>query len=462
MATFHLPSTLRALAGGADRVETPGGTVREALCQLERAHPRLAGWVLDERGALRRHVSLFVNEERAAPESPVGPGDQIHIVPAISGGSPPETPENTEVEVLAGTRKGLFVLRGPRGGRLSIVARRFAGQPVEYALRDPRSGLYLASVTHANYGPKLFLSTDPQAEDEAWEQASGLALPEGAQEGSNPALERIWIVEPGVEDGALWAGVAPAALFRSTDGGRSWEIVRGLWEEPSRKEWMPGAGGLCLHSICPWPGEPRKLAVAVSAGGVWRTENGGASWRRGVEGLVPRYIPEEARATTYAYCVHKLLRAPREPETLYMQFHGGAYRSDDTGATWNDIGTDTGLPSDFGFPLVLDPRDPARAFVIPLIADRDRVTPEGRLRVYETRDRGAHWQPIASGLPQEGTYLTVLRQAFAQDGGEPLGLYFGAESGDLYASADGGQSWTAAAQGLPPIASVCASMRPNA
>ncbi len=156
--------------------------------------------------------------------------------------------------------------------------------------------------------------------------------------------------------------------------------------------------------------------------------------------------------------MHKLLRAPREPETLYMQFHGGAYRSDDAGATWNDIGTGTGLPSDFGFPLVLDPQDPARAFVIPLIADRDRVTPEGRLRVYETRDRGAHWRPLESGLPQEGTYLTVLRQAFAQDGGEPLGLYFGAESGDLYASADGGLAWRAAAQGLPPIASVHASL----
>jgi photosystem II stability/assembly factor-like uncharacterized protein/molybdopterin converting factor small subunit len=474
MATFHLPSTLRTLAGGLDRVEVPGGTVGEALRQLERAHPRLAGWVLDEGGALRRHVSLFVNEERAAPESPVAPGDQVHIVPAISGGAGGNggdagnvggIGETGEVEVLAGTRKGLFVLRGPRGGRLAVVARRFAGQPVEYAIRDPRSGRCFASVTHSHFGPKLFLSADPAAADDAWEQAAGPAFPaeithstaqtsEPVDRAAAAAVERIWIVEPGVEEGVLWAGVAPAALFRSADGGRSWELVKSLWEEPSRKQWNPGAGGLCLHSICPWPGEPEKLAVGISAAGVWLTEDGGASWRRGVSGLVPRYVPEEARAATYAHCIHKILRAEREPTTLYMQFHGGVYRSDDAGFTWNDIGTGTGLPADFGFPLVLDPADPARAFVIPLVADVDRVTPEGRLRVYETRDRGAHWRPLSAGLPQESAYLTILRQAFCHDGGNPLGLYFGAESGDLYASADGGESWTAAAQGLPPILSV--------
>ncbi len=169
---------------------------------------------------------------------------------------------------------------------------------------------------------------------------------------------------------------------------------------------------------------------------------------------MPRYIPEEARATTTAFCIHKLLRAEREPTTLYLQFHGGVYRSDDSGLTWDDIGTGTGLPSDFGFTMVLDPRDPARAFVIPLVADADRVTPEGRLRVYETLDRGASWRALTTGLPQENCYLTVLRQAFGHDCGDPLGLYFGAESGDLYASADGGRSWSAAITGLPPIHSV--------
>ena len=299
MATFNLPTTLRPLAGGADQLEAAGATVGEALRQLERAHPRLAGWVLDESGGLRRHVSLFVNDTLAAPDSPLAPGDQVYIVPAISGGAP-GSPD--EVEVLAGT--------------------------------------------------------------------------------------------------------------------------------------------------------PAKLAVGISSAGVWVTEDAGASWRRGTAGLVPRYIPAEARPTTTVFCIHKLLRAEREPATLYLQFHGGVYRSDDAGLTWSDIGTGTGLPSDFGFPMVLDPRDPARAFVIPLVADADRVTPEGRLRVYETLDRGASWRALTAGLPQENCYLTVLRQAFGHDGGDPLGLYFGAESGDLYASPDGGRTWSAAIVGLPPILSV--------
>jgi molybdopterin converting factor small subunit len=453
MAIFNLPTTLRPLAGGADQVEAAGATVGEALRQLERAHPRLAGWVLDESGGLRQHVSVFVNDAQAAPDSPLSPGDQVHIVPAISGGasasgSPPA--EVDGIEVLAGTRKGLLVLRGRRGGRLEVVARRFAGQPVEYAVRDPRDGRCFASVTHGHFGPHLFSAADPAAPDAAWEQASGPAFP--ADTGAT--VQRIWVVEPASEDGVLWAGVAPAALFRSDDGGRSWELVRGLWDVPGRAEWQPGFGGLCLHSICPWPGEPAKLAVGISSAGVWVTEDGGASWRRGTSGLVPRYIPEEARATTTAFCIHKLLRAEREPRTLYMQFHGGVYRSDDTGLTWSDIGTGTGLPADFGFPMVLDPRDPARAFVIPLVADADRVTPDGRLRVYETVDRGASWRPLTAGLPQENAYLTVLRQAFGHDGGDPLGLYFGAESGDLFASADGGRTWSTAISGLPAILSV--------
>ncbi|HVT56947.1 MAG TPA: MoaD/ThiS family protein [Thermoanaerobaculia bacterium] len=456
MATFNLPTTLRPLAGGMDQVEAAGATVGEALRELERAHPRLAGWVLDERGGLRPHVSLFVNDQLAAPESPIAPGDEVHIVPAISGGvggrggGGEGGGRPAKVEILAGTRKGLFVLRGPRGGPLAVAARRFAGQPVEYAMRDPRTGSCFASVTHSHFGPHLFIAPDPAAADDSWEQAAGPAFP--ADTGAT--VQRIWVVEPGSEEGELWAGVAPAALFRSGDGGRSWELVRGLWDEPSRPDWQPGAGGLCLHSICPWPGEPARLAVGISSAGVWVTEDGGKSWRRGTSGLVARYVPEEARAASLSFCIHKLLRTQREPATLYLQFHGGVYRSDDAGLTWNDVGTGTGLPSDFGFPLVLDPQDPARAFVIPLVADADRVTPEGRLRVYETRDRGASWRALTAGLPQENSYLTVLRQAFGHDGGDPLGLYFGAESGDLYASPDGGQTWSTALAGLPPILSV--------
>jgi photosystem II stability/assembly factor-like uncharacterized protein len=350
-------------------------------------------------------------------------------------------------ELLVGTRKGLVVLRGKRGGSFEMAVRAFAGEAVEFATRDPRSGRYFASVTNGQFGPHLFYADDPTA---PWTQAEGPAFPAGA----GAAVERVWVVQPGERDGELWCGVAPAALFRSGDGGRSWTLVEGLWNVPERSQWNPGAGGLCLHSICHWPRDPSRLAVGISAGGVWLTDDSGANWRRGVKGLIPRYLPEEAREGTHMHCVHNMHRASRQPATLYMQFHGGVYRSDDAGETWIDIGTDRGLPSDFGFPLVVDPHDPDRAFVIPLTADADRVMPEGRVRVYETRDRGASWQPLEKGLPQSQAYLTVLRQAFCTDGGNPLGLYFGAQSGEVFGSADGGRTWSTIAARLPPVLSL--------
>lgn len=451
MATVHLPSTLRSLADGEEQIELPGDSAAEVLHALEQRFPRLAGWVLDESGGLRPHVALFVDDRRVPIDAALAPGDQMHVVPAISGGAVADTGELVPlVELLVGTRKGLFVLRGTRGRALEASARRFPGQTVDFACRDRRSGRYFAAITHGQYGPRLYFTDDPHGE---WLQADGPVFPEDA----GASVSRIWVVEPGEGAGELWAGVAPAALFRSTDDGESWSLVRGLWDEPTRPRWEGGLGGLCLHSVCPWPGEPRRLAVAVSAAGVWLTEDGGESWRRGVEGLVPRYIPEEARRDTLTHCVHSLRRAPLRPERLYMQFHGGVYRSDDTGASWQDIahlGRQGGLPADFGFPLAIDPHDPERAFVIPLVSDADRVTPDGRLRVYETRDGGGRWHPLERGLPQQDAYLTVLRQAFCHDGGQPLGLYFGAESGEVFASADGGETWSTAAEHLPPITSV--------
>ena len=355
-----------------------------------------------------------------------------------------------QAEVLVGTSKGLFVLRGPRGGRMELAARHFPGVTVEYATRDPRSGIYYASVTSMHFGPRVWITKDVEGE---WEQTGGPAFPDDAGD----AVERIWVITPGERDGEVWAGVAPAALFRSGDGGRTWELNRALWNDPSRKEWQPGAGGMCLHSICPWPGEPDRLAIGISAAGVWLTEDGGVSWRRGVAGIVPRYLPDEAQGSALDLCVHNMHRAPLQPERLWMQFHGGVYRSDDAGESWKGVGVDTGLPSDFGFPMVIDPADPKRAWVIPLTADVDRVTPEGKLRVYETRTAGKSWKPKTKGLPQSDAYLTILRQAFCNDGGDPLGLYFGDKSGTVYASANAGASWKVAAENLPSIVSVRAS-----
>jgi photosystem II stability/assembly factor-like uncharacterized protein len=356
-------------------------------------------------------------------------------------------------ELLAATKKGLFVLEGEPGSEYRIRARAFAGEPVEYALRDRRSGRLLAATSSPFYGPKIFHAEDPEGE---WEQAAGVELPEGGEE----ALTRIWVIATGEADGGLYAGGDPGVLFQSADGGSSWELNAGLWEHPTRRSWQPGGGGLCLHSIAPWPGDPDRLSVAISAAGVWHTEDGGRSWTRGNEGLTPRYLPDEVLeqlnlpepppGADVALCVHHMERAPARPERMFIQFHGGVYRSDDAGSSWTQIGE--GLPSDFGFPLTVDPADPDRAYVIPLVADMDRVTPEGRVRVYETCDAGASWQPRGEGLPQQGAYLTVLRQAFTRVGeGEALELYFGATSGELFGSGDGGRSWFTVASRLPPV-----------
>jgi photosystem II stability/assembly factor-like uncharacterized protein len=339
-------------------------------------------------------------------------------------------------ELIVGTKKGLFLLDSDPADGVEIKTRAFAGEPVDFATRDPRTGRLLATVTSPFYGPKIFYTDDDPGGE--WAQAEGVALPDGGDH----ALERIWVIARGEADGTLYAGGDPGVLFESHDGGASWQ---------------PGGGGLCLHSICTWPGDPDRLAVAVSAAGMWLTEDGGRTWRRGNGGLNPGYLPAEALKDENAgRCVHHVERAPKQPDRMFMQFHGGVYRSDDAGESWTDIGGG-GLPSDFGFPLAVDPADPDCAYVIPLVADMDRVTPDGRVRVYETRNAGASWAALGDGLPAEHAYLTVLRQAFSRAGqGDELQLYFGATSGDLFGSGNAGATWTTIATRLPPVFSVVA------
>jgi hypothetical protein len=349
-------------------------------------------------------------------------------------------------ELLVGTRKGLFALAGEPGEPFEVTARAFAGQAVEYAMRDPRSGRYLASVTSWFYGPKIWVADDPGGE---WEQATGAELPEGG----DATLNRVWVIVPGEQDGVLYAGGDPGVLFESADGGLTWTLNRGLWEHETRPDWHPGNGGLCLHTIEPWPGDPSRLLVAISAVGVWLSDDGGATWRHSNQGIVPEYLPEEARDNPINHCVHDVRRSRARPERLFMQFHGGVYRSDDAGASWIDIGG--GLPSDFGFPIVVDPTDPDSAYVIPLVGAEDRTPPDGDVRVWETRDAGGSWSPRGEGLPNGNAYLTILREAFDSAGsGSSLQLYFGATSGDVFGSGDAGASWFTAASHLPPVYSV--------
>jgi photosystem II stability/assembly factor-like uncharacterized protein len=349
-------------------------------------------------------------------------------------------------ELLVGTRKGLFVLDGTPGSDFEIVARAFEGDPVDYAMREPRSGRLFAAVTSPFWGPRIWFTDGPA--DGEWQPATGVSLPRGG----NAALKRIWVIVASDDGSRLWAGGDPGVLFGSGDGGASWELNRALFEHPTRKRWKPDSGGLSVHSIAPWPGDPDRVALAISAAGIWLTDDGGASWRHGNDGIVADYLPEQARATAIDLCVHHIERAQAQPERLFMQFHGGVYRSDDAGETWVDIGD--GLPSDFGFPVVLDPADPDSAYVIP-VSTRDRVTPDGRVLVWETRDAGASWTARGDGLPERDAYLQILRQSFDRGGaGADLELYFGATAGEIFGSRDAGRTWFAVASRLPAIASV--------
>jgi photosystem II stability/assembly factor-like uncharacterized protein len=348
-------------------------------------------------------------------------------------------------ELLVGTRKGLFVLDGSSEAPFEIVSRAFVGDPVDYAMRDPRTGRFFASVTSAFYGPRIWSADDPAGD---WEPTRGAVLPKGGDK----ALKRIWVIVTGEDETTLFAGGDPGVLFESRDAGATWELNRALWEHPSRPGWQRDSGGLSVHSIATWPGEPDRLAVAISAAGIWLTEDRGATWSQGNAGIVPDYVPQEGRAAAINLCVHHIERSPSNPQRLFMQFHGGVYRSDDAGESWIDIAA--GLPSNFGFPVAVDPSDADSAYVIP-VASTDRLTPDGRVAVWETRDAGATWTEHTDGLPQADAYVSILRQSFTGSGeGQALELYFGTSTGDIFGSRNAGSSWFGVASRLPSVASV--------
>ena len=354
-------------------------------------------------------------------------------------------------ELLVGTKKGLFVLEGRQATVRGDVARTSPASrsSSRRAMRGP--GATFACVTSAFYGPKIFYTDDLAARVAAGRAASSSPrMPRSRSSASGRSC-------PAEDDGHLYAGGAPGILFESHDGGASWELNKAFWEQPTRPEWSPGAGGMCMHSIATWPGDPSRVALAISAVGVWLTDDGGETWRHGNKNLYPRYMPEEAREDTIDLCVHNMHRAPKPSGAAV---HAVPRRRLPLRRRRRDAGRSIadGLPSDFGFPMVIDPDDPDSAYVIPLVADLDRTTPEGKVRVYETRDAGASWTARGDGLPRSDAYLTILRQAFCGEGSGPsMGLYFGATSGDVFGSGDAGKTWFTAATKLPPVHSVRAT-----
>lgn len=360
----------------------------------------------------------------------------------------------TETLVLVGTAKGLFSLRSTDGRRrFELDGPALAGEEV-YAtcidLRGPSPRLLAGSVS-MHWGPIVRRSEDG---GRSWTEQDDAALAFPADTGA--ALARIWQLAAAGPDrpDVVYAGVEPAALFRSDDGGRRFSLVRGLWDHPHRPQWNPGGGGLCLHTVLVHPDDPDRLLVAISAGGVYLSDDGGESWRASNAGIVATFLPG-APVPEFGQCVHKVARDAGNPERLYLQHHDGIYRSDDGGGSWEAMKSIGGV--DFGFPVVAHPTRPDTAYLLPLEGAEYRCTPSGRCVVWRTTDAGASWSPLTDGLPQDDAHLTVLRDAFSTDGDDPAGLYFGTRSGEVYGSADDGDSWQLLAAHLPPVLSVRAA-----
>ena len=343
--------------------------------------------------------------------------------------------------LLAGTRKGLFLIRDG-----AIEGPHLPGWSVYHAIQDRRDGSLQVAANNFVYGGTFQRSND---DGKTWQRAEGLGLPEG----SDLKLAETWHVEPGREDGEIWLGATPGVLFRSTDGGESFAAVQSVIEHPTRDSWEPGAGGMCCHSIQLDPSDPNRMYIAISAAGTFRTDDGGESWTPKNQGVAADFFPEPDNFPEVGQCVHKLLLHPERPERLWQQNHCGVYRSDDRGDTWERL-EGNGLPSGFGFPLALDPHDPDVAYVIPEEGAENRITPDGRLGVYRTADGGATWELASKGLP-EPAWGAVMREGFSFDA--EGGVYFGTQSGSVFASRDGGDSWTELARQLPPVLSVEAS-----
>ena len=358
------------------------------------------------------------------------------------------------VIVLVGTLKGAFILSSDAARRQwKIDGPHFPGEAVYAVAHDQRGGRSrtLVGVNSNHWGSTIRVSDDFGS---TWTgpERQAVRFPEG----SGLSLAQVWQITPGrpEEQDVVWCGVEPAALFKSEDAGESWAPVPGLLNHEHRSQWMPGGGGLCLHTIVLDPHDARRMAVAISTAGFYRSDDGGTTWHPRNTGVRAVFLPN--KYPEFGQCVHKVAHHPSRPERLFLQNHWGLYRSDDWGDHWVDIAN--GVPSDFGFAMQMHPHDPDTVYIVPIKSDEFRVVPEARLRVYRTRDAGASWEPLTDGLPQQDAYETILRDALTADTHDPAGLYFGTRSGKLFASPNGGDRWTEIAAALPSICCVKAAV----
>ena len=362
------------------------------------------------------------------------------------------------VRVLVGTRKGAFILTGD-GGRddWRVEGPLFGGWEMYHLKGSPADpNRIYASQSTSWFGQLIQRSDDGGA---SWQPVGNEFAYEGDPgthqwyDGTPHPWEfaRVWHLEPSHADpDVVYAGVEDAALFRSADGGKSWQEVAGLRAQDSVHAWQPGAGGLCLHTILLDPTDSDRMRIAISAAGVFGTDDGGASWRPMNKGLRSEGLPDPEAEV--GHCVHHVAMHPSRPNTLFMQKHWDVMRSDDAGETWREVSGN--LPTDFGFVIDVDSNDPDTIFVVPIKSDSEHYPPDGALRVFRSRSGGEEWEPLTKGLPQRDCYVNVLRDAMALDAMDPCGVYFGTTGGAVYVSPDGGDSWSAIVHDLPAVLSV--------
>jgi photosystem II stability/assembly factor-like uncharacterized protein len=362
------------------------------------------------------------------------------------------------VRILVGTRKGAFILTSDaRREQWDIDGPLFAGWEIYHLKGSPvdPNRIY-ASQSSGWFGQVVQRSNDG---GRTWEAVGNKFAYDGIPgthtwyDGTQHPWEfkRVWYFEPSMSDpDTVYAGVEDAALFRSSDGGQTWQELPAL-RSAKGNLWQPGAGGMCLHTILQDPKDPRRLTIAISAAGVFRSDDSGLTWRPANRGLVSPFELPDSTAEV-GHCVHGLAMHPSRPEVLYMQKHWDVMRSDDAGGSWHEVSGN--LPSDFGFAIGVHAHEPETVYVIPIKSDSEHFPPEGKLRVFRSRSGGNEWEPLTNGLPQQDCYVNVLRSAMAIDQLDSCGVYFGTTGGQVYASADSGDHWAPIVRDLPAVLSV--------